>query len=141
VFLVLCLAACAPRKILLYEAPSSTRADVVRTALAMQGKPYRSGAKGPDFFDCSGLVYYAYKQSGIFLPLGAEDQGNACYEVAPDGVRPADLVLFKIGKDLHIGIMVTKNEFVHASKSRGVVVDHVDSAYWRRRLVGYRAVP
>ena len=32
---------------------------VVDTATAMVGAPYRYGGRGPEGFDCSGLVYYA----------------------------------------------------------------------------------
>ena len=112
----------------------------MQTALFLQGKPYRSGAKGPDSFDCSGLVYYAYERSRVPVPVTAEAQSKAGYAVARDGVQPGDLVLFKIDADLHIGIMISGSEFVHASKSRGVAVDSVDSRYWRKRLIGYRAV-
>jgi cell wall-associated NlpC family hydrolase len=134
------LAACAPKKVRLYEMPSALRGGVVQTALSLQGKPYKSGAKGPDFFDCSGLVYYTYKQSRVPMPITAEAQSGAGYEVARGGVQPGDLVLFRIDTDLHVGIMISGSEFVHASKSRGVTVDSVDSRYWRKRLIGYRAV-
>jgi cell wall-associated NlpC family hydrolase len=33
-------------------------------ALRQVGKPYRWGASGPDRFDCSGLISYAYRQAG-----------------------------------------------------------------------------
>jgi len=62
------------------------------------------------------------------------------YQISRDGVRPGDLVFFKISKELHVGIMLNNGEFIHASKSRGVAVDDVDSSYWRRNLLSFRAV-
>ncbi len=44
------------------------RMSVWRYALKQRGKPYIYGATGPRGFDCSGLVYAAYRATGIGLP-------------------------------------------------------------------------
>lgn len=44
------------------------RATAARVALAQVGKPYLFGKNGPDTFDCSGLVQYAWEQAGVTLP-------------------------------------------------------------------------
>jgi cell wall-associated NlpC family hydrolase len=138
--ILMILAACALKRVRLYETPDTVGGDIVRAALSLQGKPYRSGAKGPDSFDCSGLVYYVFKLSRVALPVTAEAQGAAGYEKGRGSVGAGDFVLFKIDGGLHIGIMINENDFVHASRSRGVAVDGVDAAYWQRRLVGFRSV-
>lgn len=141
VFTLLILGACAPKQIRLYDVSTDAiRIEVSQAALVQKGKPYRSGAKGPDAFDCSGLVHYVFKQNRVPLPVTAEAQGRAGYEINRDNIQPGDLVLFRIGSDWHVGIMVGRNEFVHASKSRGVVVDNVDGDYWQKRLVGFRSI-
>ncbi len=138
---LLFMPSCAPKQIKIYDTlPEGARSDVVQTALAQQGKKYRLGNKGPDSFDCSGLVYYSYKQAGIPLPLTAGAQGRYGAEVPRDGVQPGDLVLFKIKNDDHIGIMLNNSDFVHASKSRGVAIDSVNLPYWRRYLTGFRSI-
>ena len=43
------------------------------------GCPYVWGAEGPDSFDCSGLVTWAYRQLGIELPHQSESQMASCY--------------------------------------------------------------
>ena len=139
-FIFVILASCAPKRVRLYGVSDPIRSSVVASALTLQGKPYRSGAKGPDAFDCSGLVYYVFKQHQVSLPPPAEAQGRAGYEINRDGARPGDLVLFKIGSEFHVGIMISGGEFVHASSSRGVAIDSVDAGYWHKRLVGYRSV-
>ena len=145
---LLCLAlmflvpSCAPKKVkIYYDMPAEgARSDIVQIALAQQGKKYRSGNKGPDYFDCSGLVYFAYRQAGIKVPLTVEAQERFGAEISRSNVQPGDLVIFKIKNDDHIGIMVNGSDFIHASKSRGVTVDSLESAYWRRYITGFRTM-
>lgn len=40
----------------------------MRFARAQIGDPYRYGGNGPGSWDCSGLVYAAYKHAGITIP-------------------------------------------------------------------------
>ena len=80
VFIV--LAACAPKRVRLYGVSDNTRNSIVASALALQGKPYKNAAKGPDAFDCSGFVYYVFKQHQVSLPPPAEAQGRAGYEIS-----------------------------------------------------------
>jgi cell wall-associated NlpC family hydrolase len=133
------LAACAPKKIHLYGVSDNIRNNIVASALALQGKPYKNGAKGPDAFDCSGLVYHVFKQYRT-LPPPVEVQGRAGQAINRDSLLPGDLVFFKIEGSFHVGIVISGKEFVHASKSRGVAIDSFDTSYWRMRLVGYRSV-
>jgi peptidoglycan DL-endopeptidase CwlO len=134
------ITSCAPKRVRLYGVPDSTRNSLVASALTFQGKPYKNGARGPDAFDCSGFVYYVFKQHQVSLPPPAESQGQAGHEIGRNGAQPGDLVVFRIGSDFHIGITINEDEFVHASKSRGVAIDNVNTSYWRKKLVGYRSV-
>lgn len=141
VFLVLIfITGCAPKKVKTYEYISDIRSEVVQSAVNMLGKPYKNGAKGPDSFDCSGLVYYVYRKSGVLLPVSTDKLIRTGYEIQRSGVLPGDLVFFKTKKDLHAGIMLNRKEFIHASKSRGVAVDDVDTNYWKKSLIGYRSI-
>lgn len=134
------ISACAPKKVRIYAVPDPLRGSVVSSALELQGRPYKGGARGPGAFDCSGLVYYVFKQHRVFLPPPAESQGRAGYEVDFERVQPADLVFFRIGGGLHVGIVVDASRFIHASKSRGVIVDDMGADYWQRCFLGYRSV-
>lgn len=64
----------------------------VRAALSRLGCPYVWGATGPDRFDCSGLVKWAYAQAGVSLHRTTYDQINEGMAVARAQVRPGDLV-------------------------------------------------
>ena len=137
---LLLIAGCAPKKVKTYESVSDIRNEVVQSAISVLGKPYKNGAKGPDSFDCSGLVHYVYKRSGINVPVSTNGLLKAGYEIPKGNVLPGDLVFFKIKKDLHVGIMLNQREFINASKSRGVAVDDVDASYWKKSLIGFRSI-
>jgi cell wall-associated NlpC family hydrolase len=138
-----------PQKVRLYESGSSAasapsvpkvREDIVQTAISLHGSPYRNGAKGSDAFDCSGFVHYVYKRSGITLPVSTDKLVKAGTEIPGDQVQPGDLVFFKIKKDLHVGIMINRKEFIHASKSRGIALDDIEAKYWKRSHLSFRCV-
>ena len=57
--------------------PVPSQGSVVDYALSRIGCPYVWGAAGPDAFDCSGLVRWAYLQVGMSLPHQTEALYNA----------------------------------------------------------------
>jgi len=91
---------------------------VVQIARAQVGKTYRSGATGPDAFDCSGLVFYVFNQAGISVPrLTSDGYFAAAAHISRSELQPGDLV---VGRG-HIGIYVGGGQMVHASTPRGGV--------------------
>ncbi|OBF25928.1 C40 family peptidase [Mycobacterium sp. ACS4331] len=74
-------------------APGDNRAAVaVRAALSRLGRPYVWGATGPDRFDCSGLVQWAYRQAGVQIDRTTYDQIDDGIAVPRSQIRPGDLV-------------------------------------------------
>jgi cell wall-associated NlpC family hydrolase len=138
--LVTVIFGCAPKQVKIYQPVEGIRNDVIQHAVALLGKPYKSGSKGPDAFDCSGLIYYVYKKVNITLPVMTEGLVKAGYDVPRDSILPGDLVFFNIKKNLHSGIMINKIDFIHSSTSRGVTVDSIDSKYWQKSFVCFRSV-
>jgi cell wall-associated NlpC family hydrolase len=134
------LSSCAPKKIRVYEDAGVLRSRVVELSVSLIGKPYLAGGKGPEKFDCSGLIYFVFKSFNIDLPLSTEKLLKSGIEVRRENVLPGDIVFFKIQKDLHAGIIINKNEFIHASKSRGVTVDNINSPYWEKHLLCFRSI-
>lgn len=108
--------------------------------MMLLGKPYRSGAKGPDAFDCSGLVHYVYKKAGIEVPVTTQQLDRAGHEIVGEDVLPADLILFRIRGVYHVGIMINKKEFIHSSRSKGVSIDSSEQPYWKRGILGFRRI-
>lgn len=131
---------CGPKKFRTPEPLTGHRANVVSYSIDLLGKTYKNGGRGPDAFDCSGLVYYVYKKAGVILPPTAEEQGRIGVGVSRESILPGDLVIFRIKRDFHVGIVLNEREFVHASKSRGVAIDDLSTPYWTRSLQGFRSV-
>ena len=131
---------CGTKKIRIPEPLSASRVNVVRASIDLLGKTYKNGGRGPDAFDCSGLVYYVYRRVGVILPATAEEQGRVGVGVSRESILPGDLVVFKIKRDFHVGIVLNEREFVHASNSRGVAIDDLSLPYWTRSLQGFRSV-
>jgi peptidoglycan DL-endopeptidase CwlO len=131
---------CAPKKVRVYESVSEIRSTVMRTAVNLLGKPYRNGAKGPDSFDCSGLVHFVYKKAEVTLPVSTDPLIKAGYEIPRENILPGDLVFFKVSGDFHVGILVNRNQFIHSSKSKGVAVDELNGSYWRTKFLMFRSV-
>ena len=77
--------------------------EALRFAISREGDPYVWGAAGPNAFDCSGLVLWAYAQVGISLPHFTGDQWNMGVHVPRADLQPGDLVFFyaDIG---HVGL-------------------------------------
>ena len=83
-------------------------------ALGKVGAPYRWGATGPNAFDCSGLVNWAYKSAGVSLPRTSRALSKVGTPVAKADLRPGDLVFFYRPVS-HVGIYVGNGKIVHAS--------------------------
>jgi cell wall-associated NlpC family hydrolase len=77
----------------------------LRIAMTKIGDPYVWGGAGPNVFDCSGLVVWAYAQLGISLPHFTGALWNSGVHVSRAQLQPGDLVFFfaDIG---HVGIYV-----------------------------------
>lgn len=139
--MLIAMPACAPKKVRVYEGVPPTKGDAIAEyGLTLLGRPYKSAAKGPDAFDCSGFVYYVYRRFDINLPYTTDELTRSGYPVGRDVVMAGDLVIFNIKKNHHIGIMMNPREFVHASSSKGVAIGNIESLYWRRGLSQFRRV-
>ncbi len=87
---------------------------VVDAALTRLGAPYAWGAAGPDSFDCSGLVVWAFHQAGITLPHSSQALASGGQPVALDQMEPGDVIsLFPDAS--HVGIYVGDGRMIHAS--------------------------
>ena len=87
---------------------------VVQAALTRVGSPYSWGATGPDAFDCSGLIKWAFLQNGKSLPRSSQALAQGGQPVALSDVQPGDIVTFYADVS-HAGIYIGDGLMVHAS--------------------------
>lgn len=114
-------------------AASSRAVAVVMAASQVLGTPYIWGAESPsEGFDCSGLVWWAYRQAGIEVARTTEDQVRMGMAVAPGApLRPGDLLFTRGGqrvRDLgHVAIYAGRGvEIVAPRSGKSVTVQKVN---------------
>ena len=108
------------------------------------GVPYLYAGTSEEGFDCSGFVYYVFRNFSIDVPRSTSLYGEVGNEIPIEHVQKGDLLLFlsptrdEIG---HIGIVTNPNgmetEFIHASsgKEMEVIVSSLKQPNYNRRFV------
>ena len=106
------------------------------------GKPYVWGAQGPNSFDCSGLIYYVYKNAAnITLPRTSVEQSKFGTTVSKSNLKAGDLVFFDTngpnnGAVSHVGIYAGGGQLIHASSSNKKIVKvNMETSYWNNTYV------
>ncbi|WP_163801017.1 peptidoglycan hydrolase RipC [Mycolicibacterium sediminis] len=89
-------------------------AAVVQAALTRIGSPYSWGGSGPNAFDCSGLIMWAFQQTGKSLPHSSQSLAAGGQPVARGDLQPGDIVTFYSDVS-HAGIYIGDGMMVHAS--------------------------
>jgi murein DD-endopeptidase len=113
---------------------------VALTARRMVGIPYHYGGTDPRGFDCSGLVFYAYREAGVLVARTSREQLRASQALDVDQALPGDLVFFRTSKRAwHVGIYLGDQRFVHApSTGRAVAIERLDDDYYLRHRIQTR---
>ncbi|WP_202304333.1 NlpC/P60 family protein [Dryocola clanedunensis] len=112
------------------------------------GKPYRWGGTSPRTgFDCSGLVYYAYKDLVKFrIPRTANEMYHLrdAAAVGRGELQSGDLVFFRTrgrGTADHVGVYVGNGKFIQSPRTgRDIQITSLSEDYWQRHYVGARRV-
>jgi cell wall-associated NlpC family hydrolase len=114
----------------------------VHTATSMIGQPYQFGGAAPGGFDCSGLVEYSAFSAGIHVPRTAAEQLRLGVPVSRTNLRPGDLIFMHLAsKELHVGIALDGQLFVHAPSSGGHVrIDSLIAPPYAKGFIGARRV-
>lgn len=109
-----------------YFGPPGLGGKAAEFAMSQRGKMYLWGAEGPNRYDCSGLMLWAYKQVGIDLPRSSRSQYGVGKSVPFSQLQAGDLVFY--GSPIHhVAMAINGSEVVHASRS-GTPVKVADAA-------------
>lgn len=129
-----------------YRLPADPRQrKAVSFALAQLGKPYVWGAKGPEAFDCSGLMMAAWSHAGV--PISASTTGQVDDGRAVSGLhalQPGDLVFIPgsmgtAANPRHVGIYAGHGLIVNAyDQSTGVILQKLSD--WAPEVVAIRRI-
>jgi murein DD-endopeptidase len=124
------------------EQPPSSAQLMIHTATSMIGQPYRFGGAAPGGFDCSGLVEYSAFSAGIHVPRTAAEQLRMGSPVSRTDLRAGDLIFMHLAsKELHVGIALDGQLFVHAPSSGGHVrIDSLIAPPYAKGFIGARRV-
>jgi cell wall-associated NlpC family hydrolase len=128
--------------------------DILSKVSDMIGKPYGHLAWGPDAYDCQGVVVevskrlktpFIHKDIDITAPTEFHEiylymKNLEDYYEKQDSPEPGDIVpiYYPLQSIVsHIGIMVTKSQFMHSRERVGVAVERIDSIQWKKRIAGF----
>ena len=127
------------------------RRHVVERAKSQIGTPYSYGSESPrSGFDCSGLMYWAFKNHGDTLPRSSSDQWRLRKVKGYKRVWKrrnlvkGDLMFFSTsgGGVSHVAMYIGHGKMVHSGSSGGRVrVDSINESYYRSRWIGGVRVP
>lgn len=144
--LALTLASCKSRK---YTVKSETKAAKAADAMAnlkskdlykfiteWTGVKYKFGGLDKNGIDCSGFALLLEKNIfGHSLPRVSKDQANVVKKKS--NLEEGDLIFFAFGGNEvdHVGVYLNNNFFVHASTTRGVIVDDLTLPVYQNAIV------
>ncbi|RZJ82367.1 MAG: hydrolase [Flavobacterium sp.] len=145
---MIALSSCGSKK---YTVKSDTKASKAADAMAnlkskdlyrfitdWTGVKYRLGGLDKKGIDCSGFALLLQKDIyGNNLPRRSRDQADAVKKINLNNLKEGDLIFFAFGGGVvdHVGVYLNNNFFVHASTTRGVVVDDLNLPVYQKAIV------
>ena len=107
------------------------------------GTRYRGGGTTSAGFDCSGLMFTAFKNIDMTLPRSSSAMAvGAGYRIDRDQAQKGDLIFFTTngrGSVNHVGMITEINgdeiKFIHSSVQAGVIISSSEEPYYKRRFV------
>lgn len=118
---------------------------IIETARKYLGTPYVWGGTSPNGFDCSGFVFYVYKECGYSINRTAESIYSNGEYVDRSALQPGDAICFTTRSSStyigHVGLYIGNGEFIHASSSSGMVtISSLSENYYNVHYYGARRI-
>lgn len=104
---------------------------VIAIAEQQVGKPYVWGGKGPNSFDCSGLMYYAFLNgAGVNIGGWTVPQESSGTQVSLSALQPGDLLFWgSHGSTYHVALYIGGGTMIQAPQP-GENVKYTALAYF-----------
>ena len=110
------------------------------------GVPFKIGGRGPECFDCYGLVRECYLRNGKTIPdYRSPEAGNVIAAlISTEAARiwkqtdqkAGTTALIRVPGFLHVGFMVDDDNMIHAWKDTGgVTIEPIE--IWKKRVIGF----
>ena len=106
-------------------------AGAIDAAVSKVGSRYVWGSAGPNTFDCSGLMVWAFQQVGISLPHYSGAQYASTTRISRSQLQPGDLVFWGSGGSEHVALYMGGNQIVHAFSSRAATGITALDGWWK----------
>lgn len=103
---------------------------LVMAALNCLGDPYVYGGTTKTGFDCSGLVYYCYKQAGVTVPSGTAGQKTCGTKMEMWDAKPGDIVVTEADGWIHTAIYAGDGRVIEAREGQGVACNILCCPGW-----------
>jgi cell wall-associated NlpC family hydrolase len=128
---------------------------IIRSALKLYTTPYKWGGTNVDKgIDCSFFVKFVFSELGINLPRTSREQFKVGKPIDKEQLKCGDLIFFKKvryrkvkGKIKkyeyinHVGIYLTNNEFIHATRgAKKVTISSLEEEFYKLRYAGARRI-
>jgi len=125
---------------------------LITLAKSKLGDSYVYAAKGPNHFDCSGFVYYLFKENNITIPRASLQQSKAGKKLTREQIQKGDILFFDTHQRNHVnhsGVYLGEGKFIHSSsgKAYGVTISTLDKGFyadkfrWGIRKIDVKATP
>lgn len=110
----------------------NVRGVILQQYTAWRGTRYRYGGTTHRGIDCSALMQEIFSTSlNTVLPRTTGSMIRHGVAVGHNQLKPGDLVFFMTAPSTrHVGVYVGNNQFIHASKIRGVTISDLHNTYW-----------
>jgi cell wall-associated NlpC family hydrolase len=113
------------------------------------GKEFKDGGRGPEQFDCWGLVSEVFYRFGIEIPdykISCEAKSEINGQINAERKKwerctgelpvPALVVVMENGICNHTGVYIGNGQFIHAREHSGVAIESLDNIVWKKRIEG-----
>jgi len=122
---------------------------IIKKAQEYLGVPYKPSGITPEGFDCSGFIYFIYKEAaGMTVSRSSVGFWNSGKKIPLAQVLPGDVLVFttvRAGAS-HTGIVLENGPqgiiFIHAASQgsqTGVIISSMNESYYKTRFMGARS--